>query len=237
MMEDPLSISSEKSSRSSPKRDSALSSMSAWELAEHCRHEMSHHRCGDPSGDQYGIELFRRATRQDDEARTTFQHCFSETVRGWLHQHPGWEMACYLDTEDHYVALAFVRCWQSTIAEQLEFGQLSGVLHYLRACLNGGILDTLRAYSRLKKVSLQEPEEPGKHRGEESTDSSEVWETLKNMLSNPREQQLAYLLFHCGLKPREIVRFYSDKFSEVQEIYGLLRNLMERLIHLGDQIH
>src|ERR1051326_1042336 len=127
-MEDPLSSSSEKSSRSSPKRDSALSAMSAWELAEHCRQEMSHQRWGDPSGDQYGIELFDRAARQDDEARTAFKHCFSETVRGWLRQHPNWETACYLETEEHYVALAFVRCWQSTTAEQLEFSQLSGVL-------------------------------------------------------------------------------------------------------------
>jgi hypothetical protein len=139
-------------------------------------------------------------------------------------------MACYLDTEEHYVALAFVRCWQSTIAEQLEFGQLSGVLHYLRACLNGGILDTLRAYSRLKEVSLQEPEEPGKHRGEESTDSSEIWETLKNMLSNPREQQLAYLLFHCGLRPREIVHCCPQEWSDVHEVYGLRRTIMERVL-------
>src|SRR6266566_8392805 len=88
MMEDPLSISSERSSRSSPRKDSALSAMSTWVLAEHWGQEMSHHHCGDPSDEQYAIELFRRATRQDDEARTAFPHCFSETVCGWLHQHP-----------------------------------------------------------------------------------------------------------------------------------------------------
>ncbi len=233
-MEDPLSISSERSSRSSSRKDSALSAMSAWALAEYWGQEMIHHHCEDPSDEQYAIELFRRATRQDDEARTAFQHCFSETVCGWLHQHPSWETACHVDTEEHFVALAFARCWENLITQQLEFSRLSAILRYLQVCLNRVILDTLRVYARPKEISLQKPEEP---RGGESTNSNEVWETLKKMLPNAREQRLAYLLFHCGLKPLEIVRFCPDEFSEVQEIYGLRRNVMERLIHLGDQIH
>jgi hypothetical protein len=56
---------------------------------------------------------------------------------------------------------------------------------------------------------------------EDSTESSEVWDFLKTMLINPREQRIAYLLFHCGLKPREMMRFCPWEFSDVHEIYRL----------------
>jgi hypothetical protein len=227
MMEDPVNIPSERSSPSSPRRASTLSAMSAWELAEHCQQAMSHYRCGDPSSDQYAIELFRRATRHgDQEAWAGVRHCFSESVRGWLHRHPNKEAACRLDNEEHYVALTFARCWQATTSQQVEFDQLSAVLRYLQVCLNGVILDALRVYSRLKVVSLQEPVEPGKPLGEDSPDSDEIWGLLKAMLPNEREQRLAYLLFHCGLSPSEILTYAPQEFCDVHEICRLRRNIL-----------
>ncbi len=51
------------------------------------------------------------------------------------------------------------------------------------------------------------------------------------MLPNKREQRLAYLLFHCGLKSREIVRFCPQE----QEIYQLRRIILERVLRNADQ--
>jgi hypothetical protein len=108
MMEDPLSISSERSSSSFPRRNSAFMAMSTWELAEHCKQEMAYYRCGKPSNDQFALELFRRATRHgNQEAWAELQNCFAESVRGWLRQHPNWEAACPLDNEEHFVTLTF----------------------------------------------------------------------------------------------------------------------------------
>ena len=59
---------------------------------------------------------------------------------------------------------------------------------------------------------------------------SELWDILKGLFSNPREQRLAYLLFHCGLGPREIVQICSPEWSCVQEIYALRRSIMERVL-------
>ncbi len=237
MMEDPLSISSERSSPSFPKRDCALGAMSAWELAEHCKQEMSPRRCGDPSSDQYAIELFRRATRHgDQEAWAEVQHCFSESVRGWLRQHPNREAMGCPENEEHYVALAFARCWQSTTSQQLEFGQLSALLEYLRTCLNVVILDTLRVYARPKEDSVREPVEPGKPLVEGSPDSDEVWGFLKAMLPNEREERLAYLLFHCGLSPREILTYAPQEFYDVQEIARLRHNILERWLRNADHL-
>jgi hypothetical protein len=66
------------------------------------------------------------------------------------------------------------------------------------------------------------------------TGDSEPWDILKGLLSNPREQRLAYLLFHCGLRPREIVQFCSREWSSVQEISALRRTIMERVLRHVD---
>ncbi len=72
--------------------------------------------------------------------------------------------------------------------------------------------------------------------GEDSTESSEVWDLLKTMLPNAREQRLAYLLYNCGLKPREIVRFCPREFSDMHEIYHLRCNLMARFLRNADSL-
>ena len=94
----------------------------------------------------------------------------------------------------------------------------------------------LRAYARPREVSKPVPGEPGEPLVEDSTEYSEVWEILHRLLSNPREQQLAYLLFYCGLGPRQIVRFCPQEWSDVQEIYRLRYAIMERLVRNADHL-
>ena len=116
----------------------------------------------------------------------------------------------------------------------MEFHTLAAALQYLRASLNGTVLDTLRAYVRPRETSLPEPGEPGEPYVEDSFESSEVWEILQTLLPDRREKRLAYLLFHCGLKPREIVRFCPQEWSDVHEIYHVRGNMMQRLLSNAD---
>jgi len=231
----PKSLSAESSSPVSPLSNVLCSEMSIPVLAAGCLRELDHYLRSEPCTDSYGVELFRRATMQDNqEARASVQHCFGGMVRGWFRCHPSRVTACRLESEEHYIAQAFERFWQVTASYQLvEFSRLSAALQYLRASLHGAILDTLRAYARPKGVSLPEPGVP---RVEDSTDSCEVWNILKTILSNSLEQRLAYLLFHCGLKPREIVHFWPQEWSSVQEIYRLRCNIVERLLRNADSL-
>jgi hypothetical protein len=59
---------------------------------------------------------------------------------------------------------------------------------------------------------------------------------LRSTLSDQRQLRLAYLFFHCGLGPREIVRFCPQEFHDIQEIYRLRRRMMERLLLNADQL-
>jgi DNA-directed RNA polymerase specialized sigma24 family protein len=234
----PKSMTPERSSPVSLLSNPLCSEMRLPALAAHCLREIDHYHQGQPYTDTYAVELLRRATVEDDqEAWVWVQHCFGGLVRAWLHRHPNREAACRLESEENYVAQTFERFWLATAVKQrLAFTRLTAALQYLRASLHGAIVDTLRVYARQRDFSLPEPGEPGEPQVEESPESSEVWEGLQTMLSNPREQRVAYLLFYCGLKPREIVRLCPQEWSTVYEIYRLRRTIMERLLRHADHL-
>jgi DNA-directed RNA polymerase specialized sigma24 family protein len=212
--------------------------MSLRVLAAHCVRELNTYCRGEPCTETYGVELLRRATVQgDQEAWTWVQHCFGGVLLNWLRRHPQRAHGCRLESEENYVAQAFERFWQATASnQQVEFSTLAAAMQYLRASLNGAILDTLRAYARPREISLPEPGESGEPHVEDVTSRSEVWDILKTLLSNPREVRLAYLLFHCGMGPREIVHVCPQEFDDVREVYGLRRTIMERLLCHADQL-
>ena len=233
-----LSTPAEGSSAATLRREATCSTLSVAVLAAQCLGEIDKYRRGKPCDQTYGLELVHRAMIQgDQEAWASMQHCFSGVVRGWLHRHPSRAAALRLESEEHYIAQAFERFWQATtLTQRVEFSRLSAALQYLRVCLNGAILDTLRASARPGEVPMLEAGAHGEPLLQELTSSSGVWEILPTVLPNAREQRLAYLLYHCGLGPSEIGRLCPQEWGDVQEIYRLRRTIMERLVRNADHL-
>jgi hypothetical protein len=230
----PGRIPTERVSRDSLLSNSLYAEMGLPVLAAHCMRELNNSFKGEPCTDTYGVELIRHAIVQgDQQARAWVQHCFGGVVLDWLRQHPQRAQACLLESEEDYVTQTFERFWQATASnQQVECNTLAAALHHLRASLHSAILDTLRAYARSRKISRPVHREPHM---EDMTSSSEVWDILKTLLSNPREVRLAYLFFHCGMGPREIVHVCPQEFDDVGEVYGLRRTIMERLLCHADR--
>jgi hypothetical protein len=205
-------------------------------LVAHCLVEIDNCLRGEPYTERYGLELFHRALMQSDgEAWAWVQHCFGGMVHDWVRRHPQRAVACRLESEEHYVAQTFERFWHATAYnQQVAFRSLAAALQYLRASLHGAILDTLRTYQRPGEVPLPESGAPGEPSREDVTCGSELWEILKGILPDPREQRLAYLLFRCGLGPKEIVHVCPQEWSSVQEISVLRRTIMERILRNVD---
>jgi hypothetical protein len=220
---------SERLSPGFPQSNSLCRQMRLSVLATQCLREIDNYRRGKPFTDRFSVELLRRAIVEDDhEARSWVQHCFDGLVRGWLCHHPRREAAYRLESEETYVALAFDRFWQAyTSNQRLEFNQLATALQYLRSSLHGIILDTLRTYARSRDDTWPEP---GEQHVEDSIESDEVWEFLKTILPNQREQRVAYLLFHCGLGPREILCLCPREWRSIDEVCALRRTIMERFL-------
>lgn len=213
------------------KMDKPPHAMSLSELADRCASEISKYSHKEEYDDTYCLEIFRRALLQHDSgAWELMQQRFSPTVSSWVRRHPSREAAYRHNSEENYVSLAFARFYIASVNNsQLEFNSLAAAFRFLHACLNSAILDTLRAYSRPNIVPLPDPGFPAEPVSEDTDDGRELWNGIVGMLPNAREQRLAYLLYHCGLKPREILQRCPNEFSDVQEIYRLTRNIMERL--------
>ena len=224
-------------------------------LAECCVNEVNKYRRGEAHDDVYCLEIFRRAILQHDEGAWAVLHQrFQETMLIWVRRHPSHELACQIDAEQNYVDHAFTRFWRATSQNQvLEFSTLGAALKYLKTCLNAEIMDTLRSHQRARELPLPDvgfsehsqwqEQESSRHDAsfpeplvDESDESSELWEAIQSLLPNKRERRVAYLLYHCNLKPREIVRYRPDEFKNVQEIYHLARNIIERLNRNQDQL-
>ncbi len=129
-----------------------------------------------------------------------------------------------MHSEWHFVTLAFERLRQAAVQGQVTCETLSEVLVYLRASLNGAILETLRVSRRPGAVSSPWPD------GEDCPDKSEVWDQLQALLSNERERRLAYLLYHCGLEPAEIARYCPQEWSDVHEVARLRGSIFVHLM-------
>lgn len=168
--------------------------------------------------------LCRASTHGDLQAWAAFQQNLEETVLSWFHEHPGKETACRLQSERHFVALAFEWLRQATAQGQVTCETHSEILMYLRASLNGAILDTLRVSEHPGAVSSPWPD------GEDYSNRGDLWDRLQTRLSNRREQRLAYLLYHCGLEPNEIVQCCPQEWSDVHEVSRLRRSILERLL-------
>ncbi|GCE28163.1 hypothetical protein KDA_36470 [Dictyobacter alpinus] len=218
-----------------------VATMTLHELAQHSQEEMRNYCQGKVVDDCYALEIFRRAMRlHDAQAWDVLYQCFSGIVYTWMRRHSKRERAYALDSEENYVAQAFTRLWQASMNNaELHFTSVAAALNYLRASLNGAIMDTLRVYNHPNEVSLPDDNDTmysAEPVAEEPEDTNEVWYVVRSLLSDPREIRLAYLYFHCGLKAREIVHFCPTEFNDVQDIYRLRHNIFKRLTRNADLI-
>lgn len=184
------------------------------------------------------LEFLRCAIVDGDQsAWAAFQQRLEKTILAWLNEHPGREAACRWQCEKDLVAQAFERFWQATSQTQAVFESPVGMLAYLRASLHGAILDTLRISLQPKALSLPGSDKAGQPQMEDQSANLQAWEVFQSMLPDARERRLAYLLYHCGLSPREIVRFCPQEWNDLQEISHLRHVILERLLRKLVRLH
>jgi len=212
--------------------------MSLLALADGCMNEIESFRRGEPFTDQYGRELFRRALKQCDPlAWEIVQQCFKDMMVGWLRKHPMRRAVSCFNSDEHYIAQAFIRCWQVVIGNpKVELLSLAAMVQCLQASLHGVLLDTLRIFARPREVPLPECNGSEESLAGEQVRGRELWEFIQRVFPDRRQRRVAYLLFHCHLKPQEIVRFCPDEFRDEEEIRRLRRSIFERLLPNTDPI-
>jgi DNA-directed RNA polymerase specialized sigma24 family protein len=190
---------------------------------------------GEPSDDAAGVELFRRAIADADEAAW---EAVVALYRGLLIAQSARQVVRSLVVEDagFCVDRAFQRFWRATRTRGIhEFQDLASILKYLKMCLASVLLDEARARRRQACVSLDDLA-PDVY---VSTDPSaevvaniaqvDLWKAIDRELRNDTERLVVRLSFAAGLSPREITALHPARFPDVFEVYRLKRNLIERL--------
>ncbi len=218
----------------------ALDQMELTILAERSAQELQRLRRNEPYDERYPLALVHRAiVEQADEAWSLLYQCFSEFIHKWIASHRSKDIALLRDSEENYVAQTFSRFWFALRDKHVEFSSVAAVLSYLRATLEGVLTDTVRsqALSRSREVSLSGPECYREPCVEEDHDDQHIWVLLQALIQDEREKRLVYLLYYCGLKPREIARRCSQEFADVKDIYRLNHNIMERLRRNGNRVY
>ncbi|SRR5579883_198281 len=214
-----------------------LDEMDLVVLTDYCIREMGKFRRKELSDDKYCLEIFRRAVdNKDNDAWAALQRLFSDNIRVWLGCHSHREVALRHEVEQTYIDDTFRRFWQAVSDQSLSFSTLGSALSYLRLCLHCAIMDTLRTHSRRHIEPIPDHGHPDEPQVEDRYHENELWEAIKSILPSEREQRVAYLHFHCNLKPREIVRYCPGEFKGEEEIYRLKRNIMERILRNADKL-
>lgn len=169
------------------------------------------------------IKMCRRALVQRDQyARAWLQCSTQKLIQENLHNHPYYEELQRTGNVEQFVPLTFERFWQIADQQKLWLNSRSQMLRHLRAILNSLILETLRnvGHTRQKGVSPY---------SNISSDGHTLWSIIQGQLPDERERRVAYLLYHCGLKPMEIVCNCPQEFSDVREIHRVRRVVIEKV--------
>jgi integrase len=214
-----------------------LRNMDLAALVALCLREIDSAVRGEVQNDQHWQELLRRSTMQrNGAAREVLLYHLGLVVRTWIGCHPKKEIALQVESEAYYMAQTCEQFWQAVVQQEPALDRLSTALLYVRASLNGVMLDALRARTQSSAKLLPGSVKVGEPTGKTSKGSQAEWESICKLLPTEREQRVAYLLFHCGLRPREIVRLRPQEFNSRQEISRVRRTVIELLAVGGDEL-
>jgi RNA polymerase sigma factor (sigma-70 family) len=199
------------------------------DLSLRCREESARYLRHEPHNDRFCFELFRRAVVERDEAAwaAVYNH-YSAVVRRWVGNVP--------DAQDDGVAGAFERFWRAITPAKFErFSSLPAILQYLKMCVHTAELDRRRAARAVTpEQRLAEGQDfPARDNPQETAiqtvDARAFWALVQQILEDGRERRVIYLSYVLGMTPRVICERYNAAFPDIQEVYRLKRNALERL--------
>ena len=183
-------------------------------LKYRCSLEINNYRQKKESDDRYCLEIFKRAIIDgDNEAWVALQEQFRENVLIWLRCHTKRQEALRIETEQNYIDDTFKRFWLWGNNQRFEFRSLAGALKFLNLCLNSLIIDNLRFYARSERIPLPEYRISTASTNGGPDDKRELWQAIQKILTDKRELRIVFLLYHEGLKPREIIQRCPGEFS------------------------
>jgi hypothetical protein len=158
-------------------------------------------------------------------------------VEVWVRRHP--QFGCTGEDSQVFVNRALERLWRSVDKQKLaRFEKPVQVLQYLKMCVHSSIIETLRRSVRVDLVYLDDQEQgadlpdPGSQVEPvivARVERNELWRIVTEHARTEQEKVLVQAALVRGLPPRAIAERYRGLFADVQDVYRIKRNLLERL--------
>lgn len=209
-------------------------------LAELGAQETQRYRAGSPFDQRYMLEVFRRAIAlRDEEAwQCLYQH-YAPVVRSWLERSRQRDRLPILLLEEDSATLVnavFSRFARALPPQKWQaFSSLAAVLAYLKRCAHAVMVDALAgAQQRPHMISLEESETQLRAADPadqvlEAVSLQECWAMLMGVVRGDRERLVLFQSLVRGETPAHIQQCYPHLFPQVEEVYRLKRNVLERL--------
>lgn len=219
---------------SEPAASALLSELSLARVAARCAEETEsffQRRSYDP---HFCFELFRRAIQdRDEQAWQRLHHQYQSLLKGWIKQHPAFPSSG--ETVAYLVNRTLEKMWLSCTPDKFrQFPDLASLLRYMQMCAHSCVIDHVRAAGPPTleldlQVSAARPETDVLAQAVREVAQTEFWEWLNTRLNDARERQAVYGSFVLGLKPRQVCALYPETFRNVDEVYLVKQNVLDRL--------
>jgi hypothetical protein len=213
-----------------------LEQLSIDQLAHSCAEETGKFLRQHTSNDRYCLELFRRAiAERDDDAWTYIYQQYAPLVLTWITQHQGVVLLLGQDGGAALVNSVFAKFAQAlTPVKMRNFDSLAALLKYLKMCAHSVVSDEVRMrQARQFEETLDSIDEPAIDDPADDVVSAlsaqGLWQIIQDELHNEDERILLYLAYVQGLKPGEICSQHRHLFPNVEDVYRIKRNVLERL--------
>ncbi len=200
--------------------------ISTADLLQKCQRQSQ-----DAAHEPFCLELFRRAiVYRCGEAWYGIYIHYYPLVRYWL----ALRGIADADLQDDLVQDTFMAFWNCYTTEKLQAATgLASVLAYLKSCAFTSVAQWQR---RDKLITEPLPDDEWGFAGnalevdvEKNTAAHVLSTRLKHHCVDRRDQLVALWVLIEGIKPAVLAQQYPEEFPEVQEVYRVKRNLLDRL--------
>jgi hypothetical protein len=183
--------------------------------------------------DREGYELFRSAiVDRSGDAWAAIYAYYRPVILGWSRQYCA--KSSSVESAEDIADRALSRAWSALTAEQFaHFNSLAALMAYLRTCVAAAVIDNSRAmatreraYQRLEVRAVMTPEQQVLQNNARLA----LWQQVLKIITADLERVVLKETFVLALPPRKIFARHPDLFEDVELVYALKRNLINRLV-------
>jgi DNA-directed RNA polymerase specialized sigma24 family protein len=217
-----------------------LDTLSLAELAQRCHAETKKFYQNVEHDPRYCYELLRRAfvlaQAEREQAWDLVYQQYKAQVFRWALHHPQFKASG--EETDDIVHAVFERLYRVLTPDKFnQFPNLASILRYMQMCVHSVVIDVVRKNrlrgsleesldedetQMLRAVLIAEPADP-------NPDRRRFWDTASRKLKDDKERLVVKASYGWAMKPGEILEAYAGSFTDIDEIYRIKQNILERL--------